>query len=67
LEAAELRAALNARRQELADLDARAGWPDGYVSNPSSIHSCYRRNLGPSSMDLVLGALKVKLVIIPDD
>lgn len=69
----QLRAALNRRRIELGlsmtDLDARAGWPDGYtgkvLSNPNSIHSCYRRNLGPSSMDLVLGALRVKLAIIP--
>ena len=69
----ELRAALNSRRVELGmtmlDVDARAGLSDGFsarlLSKPKSARAVYKRNLGPVSLPLVLGALKVRLRLEP--
>jgi hypothetical protein len=71
----EFRRLLNQRRVEhgmtFADLDARSGLADGYsskiLSAPVSAHGRYCRNIGPTAMDCLLGALKVRLRIEPVD
>jgi len=60
----ELRAAIDARRKligmTMADLDERSGVQSGY----SAKLIAGVKNLGPMSMDCILGALGIDLVII---
>jgi hypothetical protein len=67
-------AALRARIAELgisfSTLDQVAGWTDGYASKvlapePTPGHKV-KRCLGPMAFDSVLGALAVKLQLVPD-
>jgi hypothetical protein len=71
----QLRDALNHRRVELGltmlEVDERAGLSSGHASKllvpPSKQMSLCYRNIGPVSLPLVLGALKVRIRLEPID
>lgn len=63
--------ALKARRIErglsCADLDARAGFHDGYVNKLENWEKAYGRGIGPVSLRLWLEALGLALVVVATD
>jgi hypothetical protein len=63
----QLRQAIDARRKELRltclDVDSDAGLPSGYFSK----YLCGSRNLGTGSLDRVLKALGVRILLVPTD
>lgn len=48
------------------ELDDRAGLPVGYTGKLFSRKGAYRRTLGRLSLGLVLGALKLRIVVVAD-
>jgi hypothetical protein len=63
----ELAAAIDARRKPLViihrDMDALAGWADGY----SSKLACGMKSLGQMSLPVALNALGLRLALVADD
>jgi hypothetical protein len=57
-----------ARRKDLGlpqlEVDYRAGLPDGYTGKIEKYDKTYGRKIGPLSLDCMLGALGLELVVI---
>lgn len=61
-------AAMAKRRQDLKlsvlELDARSGLQEGYTSKLENYHRDYGRGVGPDTMPLWLGGLKLGIVLV---